>query len=410
MGKIRAAVSEVASDTDPYLLNLYYNVNPFSFNGVSYGGLSTDVMANANLRPTRTRSWEVGTELKFLNNRLGADITYYSQRSRDQINRVPLPLSSGFSAQTINAAVVTNKGVEVLLTGGLIAKKDFRWDISVNFARNINKVESLAEGVPFLTLSEARWMSVAVIAKPGEDYGSILAFGYQKDPEGNLILDPTTLLPLQSEERQVVGKGIFNWTGGLSNSIYFKNFRLSALIDVKQGADLFSMTNLFAANRGSLNTTLEGRAEWIESEELRQAGGYTAQQWAAMGNVRGLVPKGVVKNTNGEYVPNTKAVDPSVYWSQILASGGVAIPYIYDGSYVKMREITLGYTIPSKITARWGVKDVQIALVSRNPFIIYKDVPNVDPDSNYNNGNGQGLEYGSLPTRRSWGVNVNFKF
>ncbi|KAA8476596.1 TonB-linked SusC/RagA family outer membrane protein [Arcticibacter tournemirensis] len=410
MGKVRAAISEVASDTDPYLLNLYYNVNPFSFNGISYGGLSTDVMANANLRPTRTRSWEVGTELKFFNNRLGADITYYSQRSRDQINRVPLPLSSGFSAQTINAGVVTNKGVEVLLTGGLIAKKDFHWDVSINFARNINKVESLAEGVPFLTLSEARWMSVAVIAKPGEDYGSILAFGYQKDPDGNLILDPTTLLPLQSEERQVVGKGIFNWTGGVSNTIYFKNFRLSALIDVKQGADLFSMTNLFAANRGSLNTTLEGRAEWIESEELRQAGGYTAQQWAAMGNVRGLVPKGVVKNANGEYIPNTKAVDPSVYWSQILASGGVAIPYIYDGSYVKMREITLGYTIPSKVTARWGVKDVQIALVSRNPFIIYKDVPNVDPDSNYNNGNGQGLEYGSLPTRRSWGVNVNFKF
>ncbi|TKC61211.1 SusC/RagA family TonB-linked outer membrane protein [Pedobacter hiemivivus] len=410
MGKIRAAISEVASDTDPYLLDLYYSVNPLSFNGLSYGGLNTSRMPNADLLPTRTRSWEVGTELKFFKNRIGLDVTYYNQKSRDQINNVPSPLSSGFPTRMINAGVVLNRGVEVLLTASPVAKKDFRWDVSFNFARNVNKVESLAEGVPFLTLSEARWMGVAVIAKPGQNYGSILSFDYQKDPAGNVILDPVTLLPLQSDERQVVGKGIYDWTGGFSNAIYFKNFSFSALIDVKYGSDLFSMTNLSAASRGSLNTTLAGRAEWIASEEDRQAQGYTADQWKDMGKVRGLVPEGVVKDGAGNFVKNTKAVDPSVYWPQIVASGGVARPYIYDGTYVKLREITIGYTIPEKISAKWGVRNIQIALVSRNPFILYSDVPNVDPDSNYNNGNGQGLEYGSLPTRRSWGFNLNFKF
>jgi TonB-linked SusC/RagA family outer membrane protein len=410
MGRIRASISEVASDTDPYLLDLYYTVNPLPFESISYGGLSTDVMANRNLVPTRTRSWEVGTELQFFGNKIGLDMTYYNQRSRDQINRVPVPVSSGFATQTINAGVVTNRGLEIMLNASPFTKTALKWNFSLNFARNINKVESLADGVPFLTLSEARWMGVAVIAKPGEDYGSILAFDYQHDPEGNLILDPNTLLPLQSTERQVLGKGIYDWTGGMSNTLNFKAFTLNALIDVKYGSDLFSMTNLFAASRGSLNTTLEGREEWIASEEERQSLGYTAEQWREMGRVKGLVPQGVVADADGNYVQNTRAVDPSVYWPQIVSSGGVARPYIYDGSYVKMREISLGYSFPSKLVSRFGIRDLQLSVVSRNPFIIYKDTPNVDPDSNYNNGNGQGLEYGSLPTRRSWGFNLNFRF
>ncbi len=410
-GKLRISAAEVAGDTDPFLLDLYYNVNPLTFNSTYlYGGANTEVMPNRNLRPTRTRSFEIGTELKFLDGRLGLDATYYTQRSRDQINRIPLPASSGFAAQNINAGAVTNKGIELLVTGSPITGKNFNWEASINFARNINNVESLAEGIPFLALSEARWMGVAVVAQPNAAYGSILAFDYQKDPSGNIVLDPVTLLPMQSEQRQIVGKGIFTWTGGMTNNFTYKNFSLTTIIDVKQGADLFSMTNLFAASRGSLETTLEGRAEWIKSEESRQAGGFTFEEWNAMGNVRGLVPKGVIRNSDGSYTENTRAVDPSIYWAQVVQDGGVARPYIYDGSYVKMREITLGYRIPSSLTAKWGIKDVQIAVVSRNPFIIWKNVPNVDPDSNYNNGNGQGLEYGSLPTRKSWGFNLNFKF
>ncbi|MCO4294294.1 SusC/RagA family TonB-linked outer membrane protein [Solitalea sp. MAHUQ-68] len=415
-GKVRASAAEVGNDTDPYQLDLYYSLNPITINGNSGGGISSSVLPNKDLKPTRTRSYEFGTELKFLKNRLGVDFTYYNSESRDQINRVPAPISSGFTYQIINAGVISNKGVELLLTGKPVVSKNFNWDIGFNFARNVNNVESLAEGVPFLTLSDARWMGVSVVAMPGVPYGSILAYDYQKDPSGNIILDPVTLTPATSNERHLVGKGAFSWTGGLINTFNYKNFALNAVVDIKQGADLFSMTNLFAAIRGSLSSTLEGRAEWIESEEKRMSAGKTPDEWKAMGNVKGYVPKGVVQtgtdsNGNPVYSQNTQAVDPSVYWGQIYTDGnGVARPYIYDATYVKMRELSLSYSLPASLLSKWKVKSLAVALVSRNPFIIYKNVPNVDPDSNYNNGNGQGFEYGSLPSRRSWGINLNLRF
>jgi TonB-linked SusC/RagA family outer membrane protein len=415
-GKIRLSAAEVGSDADPYQLNLYYNLYPQTFNGQSLGGIATTILPNKNLKPTRTSSFEAGTELKFFNNRIGLDVTYYSSDSKDQINLVAAPLSSGFAQQIINAGDIGNKGLEVELNAKPIVVKDFTWDLNVNFARNVNTVKSLAADVPYLTLSDARWLGVSIVAKPGAAYGSILGYGYQKDSKGDIILDPTTLAPLQSTDREILGKGTWNWTGGLTSSFYYKDFGLSFIVDIKQGASLFSMTNLFDVIRGSSAVTLPGRAEWIQSEEARQSAGMSPEQWAAAGKVRGYVPQGVVQTGtdskgNPIYTKNTKALDPSVYWANYYSDGnGVATPFIYDASYIKMREITFSYNIPAKLISKWRIKDMSVAIVSRNPFIIQKHVPNVDPDSNYNNGNGQGLEYGSLPSRKSWGFNLNFKF
>ncbi|RFZ92324.1 SusC/RagA family TonB-linked outer membrane protein [Mucilaginibacter conchicola] len=417
LGKIRVSAAEVASSTDPYMLNLVYALNPQNFNGQALGGIGTTIKPPGDdLKPTRTRSFEVGTDLKFFNDRIGLDVTYYTSKSRDQINIVNIPLSSGFQQSLVNAGVIGNKGIEVALNTRPVVTKDFSWDLNVNFARNINNVESLADGIPYLTLSDARWLGTSVVARPNTAYGAILGYGGQKDDQGNAILDPVTLAPLQSVDREVLGKGTWSWTGGLSSSFYYKNFGLSFVMDIKQGASLFSMTNLFNVIRGASLTTLPGRAEWIKSEEARQTAGMSIEQWTAAGNVRGYVPQGVVQTgTDGSgkpiYSKNTKAVDPSVYWANYYSDGnGVATPFIYDASYIKMREITVSYTIPSAISSKWGIKNMAVALVSRNPFIIHKNVPNVDPDSNYNNGNGQGLEYGSLPSRKSWGFNLNVKF
>lgn len=414
-GKVRASAAEVGSDTDPYQLDLYYGLNQIPFEGNSVGQISGVVKPNRNLKPTRTRSYEFGTELKFLKNRIGLDVTYYNSRSRDQINQVPIPYSSGFNYRIVNAGVIANKGVEILLSGKPLVSRKWNWDLSFNFARNINKVESLADDMPFLTLSDARWMGVSVVAKPGATYGSILAYDYRRDPNGNIILNPNNLTPLESDERTVVGKGVFDWTGGFVSNLRFKNFGLNTIIDIKQGADMFSMSNLFAAIRGSLTSTLEGREEWIKSDEQRQAAGKTEQEWEAMGMTRGLVPKGVVASVDGNgntvYTENTKAVNPGVYWPAIYTDGnGVAGPYIYNAGYIKVREIGLSYTFPQAMLAKWKISAMSLTLISRNPFIISKHIPNVDPDSNYNNGNGQGFEYGSLPSRRSWGVNVNIRF
>lgn len=415
-GKFRASWAEVGSDTDPYMLDVYYNLYPFSFNGVQPAKLATSIIPNTNLKPTRTRSFETGLNMKFFNGRLNFDGTYYTAHSRDQINIVPAPVSSGYSKQIINAGMITNKGVELMVSGTPISKKDFSWDLSVNFARNINEVESLAPDVPFIALSEARWLGLLVAAKPGEKYGAIMGYDYQRDPGGNIILNPNTLTPVPTADRRVLGKGVFDWTGGLTTKFNYKNFSLNAVFDVKYGADIFSMTDLFLVVRGSSVKTLPGREEWIASEEARMAAKMSLGEWRAAGNVKGYVPEGVVQTgTDSEgkpvYEKNTQAVDPSTYWSQFYSDGnGIAVPFIYKATYVKAREITLNYSLPRSFNRKIGFKSASVGLVARNPFILYKDVPNVDPDSNYNNSNGQGLEYGSLPSRRGWGINLNVKF
>lgn len=415
-GKLRASVAEVGNDTDPFMNGLYYSLSPYPINGQAIGGVASKTMPIKDLKPTRTRSFEVGTEMKFLNNNIGVDVTYYSQDSRDQINYLPAPTSSGYTQRLINAGVISNSGWEIALSATPINKGDFRWDISVNAARNKNVVKSLAKDVPFLTLSDARWLGVSVVAQPNTPYGAILGYDYQHDASGNVILDSITLTPLTSDTRQVLGKGTWDWTGGMSTSLSYKNFTFNAILDIKQGADLFSMTNLFAVIRGSHNTTLEGRQEWIHSEEERLAANKTVIEWKEMGNVRGYVPQGVVPNGMGPdgkqvYVKNTAAVDPGQYWALFYSDNkGITTPFLYDASYIKMREMSLMYSVPSNFLKRIGINALTVAIVSRNPFILHKNVPNVDPDSNYNNGNGQGLEYGSLPSRRSWGLNLNARF
>ncbi len=415
-GKIRASVAQVASDTDPYLTSQYYRSNSLSFRELPTGGLSTDIKFSNQLKPTTTFNYEFGTELKFFKNRVNVDISYYNAKSKDQLNIVPAPPSSGFRNEIKNAGTITNKGIEIALGGTPIVSKNFNWELNISYARNKNTVESLAEGTPFISLSDARWAGVSIIAKPGESYASIFGFNYQKDPSGNIILDPISLQPVLSTNREVLGKGVYDWTGGVNSNLSYKNFTLGAVIDVKVGADLLSLTNYFATSNGSMQSTIEGRAEWIRSEEDRQAAGKTIQEWGDAGMVRGLVPKGVVQtgtDATGKpvYEQNTRAVEPSNYWA-ILGdiSNAVAVPFIYDASYVKMRQLTLTYNLPVSLASKIKMKNVQVGLVARNPFIISKNVPNVDPDSNYNNGNGQGIEYGSLPGRRSYGFNLNLRF
>lgn len=413
-GKLRASAAEVGSDTDPYMLDLVYGLYPFSFNGKPSGSIATTVVPNKELKPTRTRSFETGLAMKFLNNRVGFDFTYYTSMSRDQINVVPAPSTSGYVSQIVNVGSISNKGVELSINGSPISTTDFKWDIQVNFAKNNNNVVSLAEGLPFLTLASARWLGVSVVAKPGEPYGAIMGYNYQRDPSGNIILDAVSRRPIQSATREVIGNGTFDWTGGVVNTFSYKGLTLTASIDIKQGGQLFSMTNMYSIARGQSTLTLEGRDEWIQSEKDRAAAGQTPAAWLSSGNQKGYVPQGVIKTTDAAgvvtYTPNTQGIDPTVFWGGYVIDGqGVAAPFVYDASYIKLRDVTLSYTIPKTVIKKLGINALSIGLIARNPMIISKHVPNIDPDSNYYNGNGQGLELGSLPSRRGFGFNLKVK-
>lgn len=403
-GKVRASWAKVGNDTSPYMLRPTYEMALNSFGQYPMASISGDVIPNKNLKPTMTNSIELGFELKFLKNRLGLDFTYYNQNSKDQILRMNTSYASGYRYQLINVGDIENRGVEVVLNTRPIEMKDFSWDLNVNFAKNSNKVKELANGVDEFELASARWLGVKVVAKVGENYGCIMGKDFLRNDNGDIIIDGKTGLPKMTHDLKVLGNATWDWTGGLTTNVRYKNFSMGAIFDVKVGADLYSMSARSAYSTGKHKETLEGRDAWYESEEKRLAAGVTSKDWHPTG---GYVAKGVIEQPDGTFKPNDIFVSPQEYWTYVTTQ--TARPFIYDNTYVKLREFTLSYAFPRRMLGK-VVNALSVSFVARNLFNLYKNVPNIDPDSNYNNSTGMGLEFGSLPSRRSFGLNVNLKF
>lgn len=409
-GKLRASWAEVGGDTDPYQLNLMYGLLEFSVLDKPLGQISNTSIPNRDLKPTQTYSYEVGTELHFLDGRIRVDATYYNSRTVDQILALKIPSTSGYNAAIINAGEITNKGMELSISATPVSTSyDLKWDVMVNYTRNINEVKELHDQVKTYELSAARWAGAVIQAKEGNAYGVIVGRKLKRDDEGNIIHNAAGLpMATGAEDQAVLGNGVHKWMMGISNTISYKGFSLSALVDIKVGADIYSMSNALAHQNGTAEATLEGREAWYASEEARLAAGVSEESWIPTG---GYIGKGVVNTGTSDepvYVENTKPVNPQDYWGSLLENSPE--PFIYDASYAKLREVTLSYNIPSKVFARTPFQSVSVSFVARNLFLLYSNIPNVDPESGYNNGNGQGFEYGSIPSRRSYGLSLNVKF
>jgi TonB-linked SusC/RagA family outer membrane protein len=403
-GKLRGSFAEVGSDTDPFLLQQYYTNAKFAYSGYNIAYINGDLVPNPTLKPTRTRSFEVGTELKLFNNRLSIDFTYYNQTSRDQIIRLANSSASSYKESLVNAGKIKNEGVELAINGRALQVKDFAWDLGFNFSKNWNRVLELTEGMNYFEIEKAPWMGVSVGAEVGENFGSIKGRDFMRNEQGQILVNEVGL-PMYEETTKTIGNASWDWTGGFYTTFTYKNFRLSAGFDVKVGADVFSMTMSDACYTGKDLRTLEGREEWYTSEAERIQAGKTLDQWREEGKCRGYVVDGVVASTGEK---NTYAIDPQTYWDDVRTNA--ASMFVYDNSYVKCREITFTYSFPSKLLGNNKfVKSLDLSFVARNPFMIWKNIPNIDPDSNYSS-TGMGLEYGSLPSRRSYGLNVNMKF
>ena len=405
-GKVRASWAQVGSDTDPYQLVTSYTNSKYSYSGYAMGLISNSVQPNPDLKPTKTNSFELGLETKFFNGRLGLDVTYYNQSSENQIIALASSAAAGYTHRLINAGEIQNKGIEVTINGRVLQIKDFAWDAGLNFSKNVNKVKSLVDGMDYFELEKASWCGVSVGAEVGENYGSIMGKDFKRNADGDVIINAKTGLPEVDDEIRTLGNASWDWTGGFYSTFTYKNFRLSAGFDVKMGADIFSMSMRSAYQTGKASGTLAGREEWYASEEARQAAGMTSAEWLASGNARGYIVPGVIDNGDGTYRPNDIPVNPEGYWKS--AADNAPGMFVYDNSYIKCREITFGYTFPENMLGKF-VKSLNISFVARNPFIVWKNIPNIDPDSGYNT-SGLGLEYGSLPSRRSYGFNVNVKF
>ena len=405
-GKVRMSWAQVGSDTDPYQLGLVYTKSKFAYPGYTIGYISNGTIPNKDLKPTKTNSFEMGLELKFLKNRIGLDFTYYSQLSKNQIMGMASSSTSGYGYRLINAGEIENKGVEIALNTRPIQTKDFSWNLNFNFSKNSNKVKKLVDDMDMFELEKASWLDVQVAAKVGENFGSIVGPDFQRNEKGDILIDPQTGLPQYDKSNHVLGNASWDWTGGLLTNFTYKNLSLVAVFDVKVGADLYSMSARAAYESGKSPETLAGRDAWYRSEEERLAAGIAkgADNWKPTG---GFVAPGVIDNGDGTYRPNDIYINPEDYWMSVCRNAPSM--FIYDNSYVKCRELTLSYNVP-KSWLKNVVSGLTVSFVARNPFIVWKNIPNIDPDSNYNNTTGMGLEYGSLPSRRSYGFNVNVKF
>lgn len=405
-GKLRMSWAQVGSDTDPYQLGLVYTKSKYTYPGYTIGYISNSTIPNKDLKPTKTNSFEIGLETKFLRNRIGLDVTYYTQKSRNQIMGMATSWTSGYTYRLINAGEIDNKGIEITLNTRPIQTKDFSWDLNFNFSKNSNKVVRLVDGMDMFELEKATWLDVQVAAKVGENFGSIVGPDFKRNAAGQVLIDPSTGLPEYDKSNHVLGNASWDWTGGVTTTLSYKNLSLNAIFDVKVGADLYSMSERAAYESGKAKATLRGRDEWYRSEEQREAAGIAkgAANWKPTG---GFVAPGVIDNGDGTYRPNDIFINPEDYWMSVCRNAPSM--FIYDNSYIKCRELTLTYQVPATWLHNW-IKGLSVSFVARNPFIVWKNIPDIDPDSNYNNTTGMGLEYGSLPSRKSYGFNVNIKF
>jgi TonB-linked SusC/RagA family outer membrane protein len=419
-GKVRLSWAQVGGDTDPYQLDLTYTVVGQPHLGNPQGQIAQGRIPQSALRPTRTSSYEAGLDLRFFNGRLGLDLAWYNMNTRDQILSTDISPTSGYGSVTVNAGEIVNRGIELLLTANPVrTQSGFSWDFGLNFARNRNEVKALDdEGrLSFLRLEESRARNAFVEARLGEPYGAIVGRAYRKDAQGRFVYDAQGR-PLPDPAFQILGIGVPDLVGGLNNNITFKGISFGALLDFRFGGQLHSMTNLSLMRDGRHINTLDkgmlhpdanhpsqrdedSRAGWIRSEQERLAAGVDPANWQPTGGV-------FVSGVNTEGQPFSRFVDPQIYYGWI--AGNIAEEFIYSADFIKMRQMTLSYTLPQKLIQRSPFQNVMLSLVGRNLFFLHRKVPNIDPEAVYASGNGQGLEYATIPTARSYGFNLALRF
>ncbi|MCP9766904.1 SusC/RagA family TonB-linked outer membrane protein [Lacihabitans sp. LS3-19] len=381
-GKLRAGWAKVGNDTSPYQLNnIYGAANPYGSNPAFY---VPGTIRNSNLLPETTTSWETGLDMRFLNGKFGFDLTYYKNTTIDQILDIAVSGTSGYDRAYVNAGKMENKGIELQLLFNPIKTKDFTWDMSFNYARNRNKVVELAEGLDNYLI--ASW-GPSVNARVGEPYGTIIAETVKRDDQGRMLVGSNGYYII--ERNQVAGKVLADYTGGLVNDLSYKGFTLGAVVDFQKGGDIYSVTNRYGTYSGLLGNTVGLNDKGVPMRDPVSAGG-------------GLRSIGVLEDGT----ENTKYVEAQNYWGTLRNYRGEF--FVYDASFLKLRQVTFGYNIPSKALTKTPFKNAKVSFVGRNLAILFKNIPNVDPESALGSGNIQGFENGQHPSTRSMGVNISF--
>ncbi|MEZ4776778.1 MAG: SusC/RagA family TonB-linked outer membrane protein [Bacteroidia bacterium] len=398
-GKVRASWAQVGNVTvGPYSTILTYSLKNshlgYTLASFSSAGGNNGSIPNPFIKPLTSTEVEVGVDVRFFDNRLGIDATYYNQKTTDDILNASISRSSGFGSTLVNLGQLRNRGIEILLTGTPV-KGDFTWDISFNIAKNSNVVDSLIEGSSELVLEEPRTRNTFVKHIVGYPFGMITGRVQKMTDDGQPIFFSDGR-PVGSTGYEIIGNGIADWTGGVNNSFTYKAFNLSFLVDFKIGGDIYSGTNNRLTQWGLHQQSLIGR----EGE--------------APLSVKGVTQVGTNANGQPIYEPIDRTLTPDEarnYWGSVGGeANAVTTMFLYDASFAKLRQLTFGYSFPRSMLNKTPLQNLTVSFVGRNLAVLFKNIENVDPESSYSNSNSQGLEYFGMPATRSYGFNIRIGF
>ncbi|MBC7949038.1 MAG: SusC/RagA family TonB-linked outer membrane protein [Chitinophagaceae bacterium] len=377
--KLRFSVSGVGSGgTIPY----YTAYNYVTAGSLYSGGLANpSLLANPDLKPLRTITFETGAMVKMFKNRLSLDVAVYTGTTKDQILQRIIDRASGYQVAIINAGQVNNKGFELALSGTPVnLKNSFKWTSSIVFSANKNEIKELLDSS--VILSNGPVGGGQIVAKVGGSMGDLYGRGYVRAPDGQIVYDPTTGFAMITSDVIPLGNTIPKGKLGFSNEFQFKGFRLSLLFDAQWGAVAHSLTHYKLAEQGKTTNTLPGR-------------------------YNGLIGNGVVMTPDGKYIPNTTiATDIDEYYRSHFGIDN-AEGSTFSTDFIKFREASLDYTLPARITKKLGLQRATLGVYGRNLFI-WSNWPVFDPEFGTLSGTDivQGFEVGQFPSTRTMGINL----
>lgn len=397
-GKLRAGYAIAGSDLAPYQTTFTYALG--SVYPATTGTINTltvpDNLKNPNIKPSFANSFELGADFKFFNNRLGLELTYYDQQNKDQIINLSVSGASGFDQTVVNAGLIQNRGIEVSLTGTPIKSKLFSWDATLNFARNQSKIKELYPGINVYQLDANVYSSVSIFLNStvNKGFGSLVGQAYRRDPATGGILLGTDNMPLFETNRDF-GSVLPEFTGGFLNNFKIWKFSVSAMIDFQKGGQFFSWSKMLAVKSGQAEETAALNDKGVNVRApLADGGGYKIT--------------GISQATGREV---TAYVDARAYFRNNIGTR-IYEEWLYDASYVRLREVSIGYNFDGNVLKKTPFKSAKLAFISRNPFMIWQKAPKGLDPSELSSGSASisWIEKGALQRVRSLGVNLNLTF
>lgn len=385
--KLRGSYAQVGNDTDPYR-----TARLASISGGGTGGflqLSTTIPVE-NLLPEQTTSLEFGADLRFFDNRLGIDFTYYNSNSTDQLFARAVPIASGASRVFLNGADIQNNGMEIVLNVRPVSTPSFSWDLTFNYAANRSTVVGLADGLDQLNIGGASFLRQfrLIVDRP---WGDVYSRGFARDDQGRVIVEADGTPRTTSGLDVQVSNFNPDWLGGVRNTFNFKDLTLSFLIDIRQGGTVVSNTDAIMFADGLTVETLEGREGGLVFGDNFFGGEEAVQE---------------------DGTPNTVATTAEAMWNKL---GGRNAPvgeaFIRDASNTRLREVVLGYSVPTKVFGKGPFTGLKVSFVGRNLFFLSNAAGNIDPEIIVGTGtNADGTEAFGPPTMREYGVNLKLSF